>query len=157
MPKKSAGVLAYKFERGILRVLLVHPGGPFWSNRDQGAWSIPKGEFGPDEAAEAAARREFEEETGQTLTQDLSSLGAIRQRSGKTIVAYAAAVDFEPACLRSNLFDLEWPPRSGRIQQFPEVDDADWFTIGQARDKINIAQSKLLDRLEKMLGSGTGV
>lgn len=154
MPKRSAGVLAYKFDRGSLHVLLVHPGGPFWSDRERGAWSIPKGEYSQDEAAETAARREFEEETGQALTVPLSSLGEIRQKGGKTIVAYAAAVDFRTSRLRSNLFDLEWPPRSGRIQQFPEVDRAEWFTLAEARDKINIGQFPLVQRLEKMLTCG---
>ena len=156
MPKRSAGVLAYKFDRTVLRVLLVHPGGPFWSNREQGAWSIPKGEYGPDEAAETAARREFEEETGQALTAPLSLLGECRQKSGKLVVAFAAAVDFETSCLHSNLVDLEWPPRSGSIQQFPEVDRADWFTVAEARQKITAGQLPFLDWLEKMLMSGVG-
>ena len=154
MPKRSAGILAYKFDLGLPRVLLVHPGGPFWSSRDCGAWSIPKGEYGADEAAEDAARREFEEETGRALTEPLFCLGEVRQKSGKIIVAYAAAVDSTTSWLHSNAFDLEWPPRSGCIQQFPEVDRADWFTFAEARGKINVGQLPLLDRLEKMLTSG---
>ncbi len=154
MPKRSAGVLAYKFDGSTVRVLLVHPGGPFWSDRDRGAWSIPKGVYGSKEAPEAAARREFEEETGQALTVPLSSLGEIRQKSGKTILAYAAAVDFKASSLRSNIFALEWPPRSGKIEQFPEVDRAEWFTLAEARDKINIGQLPLFQRLEKMLTCG---
>lgn len=154
MPKRSAGVLAYKFDRGTVRVLLVHPGGPYWSDRDRGAWSIPKGVYGSEETPEAAARREFEEETGQALTVPLSSLGEIRQKSGKTILAYAAAVDFKASSLRSNIFDLEWPPRSGKIEQFPEVDRAEWFTLAEARDKISIGQLPLFQRLEKMLTCG---
>jgi len=148
MPKKSAGILLYKFHGDRLLVLLVHPGGPFWSNRDLGAWSVPKGEYEPDEEPEAAARREFLEETGVAVTGALRPLGKARLKSGKLIVAYAAESDLDTERLRSNMFEIEWPPRSGRKQSFPEVDRAGWFTLSEAREKINAAQRPFLDRLE---------
>jgi predicted NUDIX family NTP pyrophosphohydrolase len=156
LPKKSAGILAYKFDLGLPRVLLVHPGGPFWENRDHGAWSIPKGEHDQEEGAEDAARREFEEETGRAVAEPLFGLGEVRQKSGKIIVAYAAAIDFDAVRLQSNVFELEWPPHSGRIEQFPEVDRAEWFTLAEARDKISVGQLPLLDRLEELLTSSAG-
>ncbi|MBP2234318.1 putative NUDIX family NTP pyrophosphohydrolase [Sinorhizobium kostiense] len=148
MPKTSAGILLYKFDAERLLVLLVHPGGPFWSNRDLGAWSIPKGEYDPDEEPEAAARREFLEETGVAVMGALTPLGGARLKSGKLIVAYAAESDLDIERLRSNMFEIEWPPRSGRKQPFPEVDRAGWFTLSEAREKINPAQRPFLDRLE---------
>lgn len=150
MPKKSAGILLYKYDADRILVLLVHPGGPFWSNRDLGAWSIPKGEYGPDEQPDAAARREFLEETGIPVTGPLTSLGDERQKGGKRVVAYASESDFDIDHLRSNSFDMEWPPRSGRTQSFPEVDRAGWFTLAEARAKINPAQRPFLDRLEEL-------
>ncbi|CCD95186.1 conserved hypothetical protein [Bradyrhizobium sp. ORS 375] len=147
MPARSAGVLAFRRRGGGLEVLLVHPGGPFWRNKDAGAWSIPKGEFNAGEAAEAVARREFAEELGTVLTAPLLPLGEIRQRGGKVVEAFAAETDLDADAITSNEFDLEWPPRSGRLQRFPEVDRAAWFDLPEARARINPAQAALLDRL----------
>jgi predicted NUDIX family NTP pyrophosphohydrolase len=126
--KKSAGILAYRMNTRGLEVLLAHPGGPFWRNKDEGAWSIPKGELDPSEDPEQAARREFAEELGSGATiLELTPLGEIRQRGGKRVIAFAGEGDFEPATLESNTFEIEWPPRSGRRQSFLEVDRAQWF------------------------------
>ncbi|WP_315774231.1 MULTISPECIES: NUDIX domain-containing protein [unclassified Bradyrhizobium] len=152
MPARSAGVLAFRRTSNGLEVLLVHPGGPFWRNKDLGAWSIPKGEFGAGEAAEAVARREFAEELGTTLTASLLPLGEIKQRGGKVVEAFAAETDLDAGCITSNAFELEWPPRSGRIQRFPEVDRAAWFDLAEARVRINPAQAALLDRLVEIGG-----
>jgi predicted NUDIX family NTP pyrophosphohydrolase len=151
MPSRSAGILAFRKCNGIVEALLVHPGGPFWRNKDMGAWSIPKGEFGPDEDPEQVARREFREELGIDFTQAVLPLGEIRQRGGKTVVAFAAEADIDVANIKSNSFEIEWPPRSGRKQQFPEVDRAGWFDLASARDKINEAQQILLDRLQEIV------
>ncbi len=148
MPAKSAGILAFRTKTGRLEVLLVHPGGPFWRKKDLGAWSIPKGEFDAGENAEQAARREFCEELGLELTAPLLPLGEIRQRGGKAVEAFAAECDIDVAAIKSNTFEIEWPPRSGRRQSFPEVDRAEWFDLRTARDKINEAQRELLARLE---------
>jgi predicted NUDIX family NTP pyrophosphohydrolase len=150
VPKKSAGVLAVRIKGRRLEVLLVHPGGPFWRNKDLGAWSIPKGEFGAQEGAEQVARREFCEELGIELSVPLSPLGDIRQRGGKVVTAFAADCDVNVEAIRSNTFEVEWPPRSGKRQSFPEVDRAAWFDLATARGKINEAQRELLDRLEAM-------
>ncbi|MGJ4919115.1 NUDIX domain-containing protein [Bradyrhizobium oligotrophicum] len=147
MPARSAGVLAFRRTADRLEVLLVHPGGPFWRNKDAGAWSIPKGEFDAGEAAEAVARREFAEELGTTLTASLVPLGEIKQRGGKVVEAFAAEIDLDAGGITSNAFELEWPPRSGRLQRFPEVDRAAWFDLAEARVRINPAQATLLDRL----------
>ncbi|MGJ5023008.1 NUDIX domain-containing protein [Bradyrhizobium oligotrophicum] len=147
MPARSAGVLAFRRTANGVEVLLVHPGGPFWRNKDAGAWSIPKGEFGADEAAEAVARREFAEELGTALTAPLVPLGEIKQRGGKVVEAFAAETDLDAGSITSNAFELEWPPHSGRIQRFPEVDRAGWFDLAEARVRINPAQAALLDRL----------
>ena len=147
MPTKSAGVLAYRTKAGRVEVLLVHPGGPFWANKDEGAWSIPKGEFEPDEHAEAVARREFAEELGVALSVPLRPLGEIRQRGGKIVEAFAAELDLNADAIASNMFEIEWPPRSGKRQRFPEVDRAAWFDLAAAREKINAAQREFLDRL----------
>ncbi|WP_257169491.1 NUDIX domain-containing protein [Bradyrhizobium sp. SRS-191] len=152
MPARSAGVLAFRRRGGALEVLLVHPGGPFWRNKDAGAWSIPKGEFGADESAEAVARREFAEELGTELTAPLIPLGEIRQRGGKMVEAFAAETDLHADAIVSNTFELEWPPRSGRLQHFPEVDRAAWFDLAEARTRINPAQAALLDRLVEIGG-----
>ena len=130
-----------------IEVLLVHPGGPIWSKKDVGAWSIPKGEFEPDEDPEAAARREFAEELGVDVRGALTSLGSIRQKNGKQVFAWAVEGDFECADIRSNTFRLEWPPKSGRYQEFPEVDRAEWFTPDVARMKMHAGQGQLVDRL----------
>lgn len=150
MPAKSAGVLAFRTNGRRLEVLLVHPGGPFWRNKDLGAWSIPKGEFGADEEAEQVARREFCEELGVELAVPLLPLGDIRQRGGKVVAGFAADCDVDVEAISSNTFEIEWPPRSGRRQRFPEVDRAQWFDLATARDKINQAQRGLLDRLDAM-------
>ncbi|MDK1385869.1 RNA pyrophosphohydrolase [Ensifer psoraleae] len=152
MPKRSAGILLYKHENGALRVLLVHPGGPFWSNRDLGAWSIPKGEYDPDEQPEAAARREFLEETGIAMNGALELLGELRQKSGKLVTAYAGESDLDITDIRSNMFEMEWPPHSGKTQAFPEVDRAGWFSVPEAREKINASQLPFIDRLETLHG-----
>ena len=151
MPAKSAGVLAYRKKDGRFEVLLVHPGGPFWANKDEGAWSIPKGEFGAGENPEDVARREFSEELGPALSVPLQPLGGIRQRGGKIVEAFAAEFDVNADAIASNTFEIEWPPRSGKRQHFPEVDRAAWFDLATAREKINEAQRELLDRLEAML------
>jgi len=138
----------YKQAVDGIRVLLVHPGGPFWSKRDLGAWSIPKGEYTDDEQPEAAARREFAEELGIELQHALRPLGEVSQKGGKLVVAFAAEGDFDVTALRSNMFEIEWPPRSGRRQSFPEVDRAEWFALPVAREKIIDGQRPLLDRLQ---------
>jgi len=151
MPAKSAGVLVYRKKDCRFEVLLVHPGGPFWANKDAGAWSIPKGEFGAGENPEDVARREFNEELGPALLVPLQPLGGIRQRGGKIVEAFAAEFDVNADAIASNTFEIEWPPRSGKRQHFPEVDRAAWFDLATAREKINEAQRELLDRLEAML------
>jgi predicted NUDIX family NTP pyrophosphohydrolase len=151
MAQESAGVLMFRRSGSQLQVLLVHPGGPFWRRKDLGAWTIPKGERMQDEDAEATARREFAEETGHTLEGPLLALGRIKQRAGKQVEAFAIEGDFDPTQLNCNSFEIEWPPRSGKRQAFPEVDKAAWFTLDKARQKINVAQAELLDRLEAMI------
>ncbi|HXR31857.1 MAG TPA: NUDIX domain-containing protein [Solirubrobacterales bacterium] len=150
MAATSAGILLHRRAGDAIEVLLVHPGGPFWTKKDLGAWSIPKGEVGEDEEPRACALRELEEELGSVLglaPDDLTELGTIRQKGGKLVHCWAAEADFDPATLRSNTFTMEWPPRSGREREFPEVDRAEWFDVEQARRKINAAQAELLDRL----------
>ena len=154
MSARSAGVLAFRRTGGQLEVLLVHPGGPFWRNKDRGAWSIPKGEFGAGEDAEVAARREFAEELGTAVTTPLIGLGDIKQRGRKVVEAFAAEADLDADAIVSNEFELEWPPRSGRIGRFPEVDRAAWFGLAEARERINSAQAVLLDRLAEIVGDG---
>jgi predicted NUDIX family NTP pyrophosphohydrolase len=148
MARKSAGVVVYRRQGNGIEILLVHPGGPFWRNRDAGAWSIPKGEYADGEDPETAARREFTEETGWSLTGKLGPLGDIRQKAGKVVTGFAAEGDFDVATLKSNRFELEWPSRSGRTQSFPEVDRAQWFGLAEAREKIIDGQRELLDRME---------
>ena len=135
----------------VPEVLLVHPGGPFWAKRDAGAWSIPKGEVAPTEDLEGAARREFHEETGFMATGALRPLPPVRQPGGKLVHAWAVAGDCDPARLRSNTFRMEWPPRSGRQREFPEVDRAAWFPLEEARHRILAGQRPLLDHLEALL------
>jgi predicted NUDIX family NTP pyrophosphohydrolase len=149
--KHSAGVLMYRRARGVLEVLLAHPGGPFWRTRDDGAWTVPKGALDAGESPEAAARREFEEEIGVAMTSELQPLPRVRQRGGKWVEAFAAEGDFDVATLRSNTFETEWPPRSGRTMTFPEVDRAEWFDLETARRKILPGQAALLDHLETLL------
>jgi predicted NUDIX family NTP pyrophosphohydrolase len=134
----------------------VHPGGPFWRNRDLGAWSIPKGEYADGEDAEAAARREFAEETGWSLEGELMPLGQVRQPGGKVVTAFTIEGDFDAGGLKSNRFDMEWPPRSGRMASFPEVDGAGWFALDDARSKIVAGQRPLLDRIEALLAGRPG-
>jgi predicted NUDIX family NTP pyrophosphohydrolase len=152
MKKHSAGLLMYRFADDELRVMLVHPGGPFWRNKDLGSWSIPKGEYVDGEDPRAAAVREFVEETGAPVAGDLRPLGEITQPGRKIVTAFALEGDFDPAVLKSNLFTLEWPPKSGRMQSFPEVDRAAWFGLAEARQKILPGQAGFLDRLATLLG-----
>jgi predicted NUDIX family NTP pyrophosphohydrolase len=149
MSKRSAGILLYKRSAGELLVLLAHPGGPFWQKRDLGAWTIPKGEFDSGEAPENAARREFREELGIDAVGELEPLGEVMQKGGKLVVAFALEGDFDVSALRSNTFDAEWPPRSGLIVAFPEIDKVEWMTLAAARSKILPSQAPLLDRLGK--------
>ena len=149
---KSAGLLLYRVRDGEPEVLLGHMGGPFWARKDERAWSIPKGEYGDDEDALAAARREFAEETGSAPPEgEALALGEVRQSGGKRVVAWALAGDLDPATVRSNTFVMEWPPRSGRQQEFPEIDRAEWFGLGTARSKVVKGQVPLLDALEQKL------
>jgi predicted NUDIX family NTP pyrophosphohydrolase len=152
MPKQSAGILLYRREPTGIAVLLVHPGGPFWAKKDLGAWSIPKGEYGGSEDPLAVAVREFEEETGLRLEGEFRALGEIRQAGGKRVLAWALEGDIDPAAIRSNTFELEWPPKSGRKQVFPEIDRAGWFAPEAAREKINPGQREFIDRLVRMVG-----
>jgi predicted NUDIX family NTP pyrophosphohydrolase len=147
--KTSAGILLHRERGGAREVLLVHPGGPFWARKDAGAWSIPKGEYGEGDDPRACALREFEEELGSSLPAgtELTDLGTVRQSGGKVVTAYAAAGDLDATAITSNTFTTEWPPRSGRMQEFPEVDRAEWFTLDAAREKINPAQAELLERI----------
>jgi predicted NUDIX family NTP pyrophosphohydrolase len=153
---RSAGIVLYRGRADSLEVLLVHPGGPVWARRDAGAWSIPKGEYGDDEEPLAAARREFEEELGLPAPDgEPLELGEIRQKSGKRVLAWALAGDLDAERIQSNTFSMQWPPRSGRMQEFPEVDRAQWFAPAQAREKLNPAQAPLLDRLAHILEATT--
>lgn len=150
MAATSAGILLYRRAAEGIVVLLVHPGGPFWARRDLGAWSIPKGEFGEGEDPADAARREFAEELGLALSGTLEPLGEIRQKAGKRVVGFACEGELDVADIRSNSFEIEWPPRSGRRQAFPEVDRAEWFDLDTAREKIVPGQVPFLDRLESL-------
>lgn len=144
--------MLYRGRGENLEVLLVHPGGPVWARRDAGVWSIPKGEYGDDEEPLQAARREFAEELGSPAPDgDALELGEIRQKSGKRVSAWALAGDLDAGRITSNTFTMQWPPRSGRFQEFPEVDRAEWFGLDEAREKLNPAQVALLDRLAEAL------
>ncbi len=148
----SAGILLWRRREGRLEVLLAHPGGPFFARKDAGVWSVPKGEVEPGKDPIAVARREFAEETGHELPEGpMLDLGEVRQRGGKLVRAWAVQGDLDPASARSNTFELEWPPRSGRIQTFPEVDRVEWFELDEARERINPAQAAFLDRLADSL------
>ncbi|TAN23064.1 MAG: NUDIX domain-containing protein [Acidobacteria bacterium] len=149
MARVSAGILLYRRGTAGIEVLLVHPGGPFWVKKDAGAWMLPKGELHPDEEPLAGAQREFAEETGIRLAADASymPLGEVRQRSGKTVIAFALESDCDPRAIRSNTFEIEWPPRSGKQQQFPEIDRAAFFTLAEAHEKILPSEAAFLDRL----------
>lgn len=152
MSKISAGVIMYRFRDGKLQVLLVHPGGPFWKNKDDGAWTIPKGEAASSEELLATALREFTEETGLVPRPPYTPLSPVRQRAGKLVHAWAFEGDCDPSAIRSNTFELEWPPHSGKLVEFPEVDRAEFFDLAAARIKINPSQAKLLDELERLIG-----
>ncbi len=153
MAKKiSAGLLLYR-RRGELEVFLVHPGGPFWARKDAGAWSIPKGEIGEGEEPLQAAQREFLEETGFSIGGKFRPLELRKQSGGKSVHAWAVEADCDPSELRSNLFSLEWPPKSGQTREFPEVDRAAWFTIPQAREKILKGQLGFIDQLVSLVGN----
>jgi len=147
MPKRSAGLLMFRRCESNLQVFLVHPGGPFWKNKDAGAWSIPKGEYEEGEEGLDAAKREFQEETGFTAKGEFLPLGEAKQPGGKVIFAWAFEGDCSPGEVRSNTFSMEWPPRSGHQQQFPEVDRADWFDLNEARTRILKGQIVFLTRL----------
>lgn len=149
--KLSAGLLLYRNTTGQLEVLLVHPGGPFWKKKDLGAWSIPKGEYNEPEDALTAAKREFKEETGMDVGGNFLVLKPVKQKSGKLVHAFALAADIDAAKIVSNTFPLEWPPKSGKFIQVPEIDKAEWFTIAEAKQKINAAQLQLVDELQLLL------
>jgi predicted NUDIX family NTP pyrophosphohydrolase len=151
MPKSSAGLLLYRKQGPALEVFLVHPGGPFWRNKDAGAWSIPKGEIADNEDRLLAAQREFEEETGSRPSGPFLALAPVKQKSGKLVHAWAFEGDLDPAAIRSNVFTLEWPPKSGKQVEFPEVDKAAFFDLDTAKQKIIPAQAALLAELEKLL------
>jgi predicted NUDIX family NTP pyrophosphohydrolase len=147
--RTSAGILLWRRRDGRLEVLLAHPGGPFWAKKDEGHWTVLKGESDPGEELEAVARREFAEETGHPLPDGpLIHLGEIRQRSGKLVTAWAVEGDLDPAICVSNTFEMEWPPRSGTLQQFPEIDRVEWFGLDEARRRLNVAQVPFLERLQ---------
>ena len=151
MVEHSGGILAYKYVEGKLEVMLAHPGGPFWARKDEAAWSIPKGLQETDESILDTAKREFEEETGCKIQTDLLELGTIKQPSKKLITIFAVEMEVDVNMVKSNLFEMEWPPKSGNIQKFPENDKAQWFTIEEARKKIFKGQKGFLDRLVDIL------
>jgi predicted NUDIX family NTP pyrophosphohydrolase len=153
--KLSAGILMFRKRESTLQLFLVHPGGPFWRNKDAGAWSIPKGEYEEGEDPLDAAKREFLEETGIEADGEFLPLGEIKQPSGKVITAWALEGDCEPSAVRSNMFSMEWPPKSGRQQEFPEVDRADWFTANEAKERIVKGQTGLIDRVVALISSIT--
>jgi len=147
MVKKSAGILLYRFNKKSLEVFLIHPGGPFWKNKDLGAWAIPKGEFSDDENALTAAKREFKEETGFAAPEKFIELTPLKQKSGKIIFCWAAEGNIDAKKIHSNLFEMEWPPNSGKKQKFPEADRGDWFSIKMAKEKIIPGQLKFIEEL----------
>src|SRR5882757_8466353 len=151
MPKRSAGLLMYRWKQDGIEVFLVHPGGPYWANKDHGAWTIPKGEYDNDEEPFAAAQREFFEETGFTADGEFLSLGEVRQRSGKLVTAWAFLGDCDPNKLRSNSCEIEWPPKSGKQLQIPEIDRGRWFAMDDARRYIRAELEQLLLRLIPLL------
>jgi predicted NUDIX family NTP pyrophosphohydrolase len=156
MTKRSAGIVMFRWRQRTLEFLLVHPGGPFWAKKDVGAWSIPKGLFESGEDALSAAKREFEEETGFRPDGPFLELGSFRQPGGKTIWAWAVEGEYDLATFRSNTFPMEWPPKSGRIQQFPEVDRAEWFGAPEAVQKISKGQVAIIEALLSKLGARSG-
>jgi predicted NUDIX family NTP pyrophosphohydrolase len=152
MPQRSAGILLYRRRGGAVEVLVVHPGGPFWAKKDDGAWGIPKGGYALGEVPLAAAKREFREETGARVEGETIALGAFRQSAAKIVEVWAVEGEFDPANLESNTFSMEWPPRSGRVGEFPEVDRAEWFTPEEAARKILAGQRPVLEALLRHLG-----
>ena len=151
--KRSAALLVFRKAPDGIQVFLVHPGGPFWAKKDLGAWSIPKGEFGDDEDSLAAARREFFEEVGQTIDGTFIALTPVKQRGGKVVHAWAVEGEVDAAAVKSNEFEMEWPPKSGRTARFPEVDRGQWFSIAEARRRLVSGQVPILDELERSLGT----
>ena len=149
--KKSAGILLYRIKKNVLEVFIVHPGGPFWAKKDDGSWSIPKGEFTDPENPLEAAKREFSEETGCMLSGNFIELKPIKQKGGKVVFCWALEGDIDPATVKSNTFELEWPPKSGKKREFPEIDKGEWFTVPEARIKINEQQVDLIDQLVAIL------
>ena len=146
--RTSAGILLWRRRSGGLEVLLAHPGGPFWARKDHGHWTVPKGEIEPDEELEDVARREFAEETGHSVPDgSLIELGEIKQKSGKRVVAWAAQGDLDPRAAVSNTYEMEWPPRSGKMQRFPEIDRVEWFGLDEAQRRLKAAQVPFLERL----------
>jgi predicted NUDIX family NTP pyrophosphohydrolase len=152
--KRSAALLGFRWQDGELQVFLVHPGGPFWAKKDLGAWSIPKGEFGEDEDDLTAARREFFEEVGQSVQGDCVALAPVRQRGGKVVHAWAIEGEVDESAVKSNKFEMEWPPRSGQRARFPEVDRGRWFGIAEARKRLIGGQIPILEELVAKLGAG---
>lgn len=151
MPQKSAGILLYRLQNNILEVLLVHPGGPFWIKKDEGAWTIPKGELNEEEDPLNAAIREMEEETGVAVKGNFIELTPVKQKSGKLVYAWGLEYDLNPTEIKSNTFEIEWPPRSGKKKTFPEVDKAAWFGMDEAKQKINTGQIPLIEELRQKL------
>lgn len=156
MPKQSAGLLMFRYRDAALEVFLVHPGGPYWAKKDQGVWSIPKGEHGSDEEPLEAAQREFYEETGFTPEGEFLELGTVKQAAGKLVSVWALEGDCDPSLLVSGSFQMEWPPRSGRQVEFPEVDRGEWFSLEEARRRMLSGQTRALDLLTERLGAAKG-
>jgi predicted NUDIX family NTP pyrophosphohydrolase len=151
MGKKAAGILLYRKKASTLEVFLIHPGGPFWAKKDENSWSIPKGEFLENEDALTAAKREFQEETGFSIEGPFTSIGSIKQSSGKVVQAWACEGDLDASAIQSNSFTLEWPPHSGKFQNFPEADRAEWFSLEMAHKKILKVQMPFLENLKRLL------
>ncbi|MET3980582.1 putative NUDIX family NTP pyrophosphohydrolase [Mucilaginibacter sp. UYP25] len=151
MLKQSAGILLYRLTDGVLQVFLVHPGGPYFRKKDDGAWSVPKGEFSDDEEPLAAAQREFEEEVGKTITGNFIKLQPVKQKSGKVVHAWAVEGEIDHTNITSNTFEIEWPPKSGKRASFPEIDRAGWFTIDEAKVKMIPGQVGMIEELEELL------
>jgi predicted NUDIX family NTP pyrophosphohydrolase len=151
MAKNSAGILMYRRRQGAVEVLLAHMGGPFWAKKDLGAWSIPKGEFEPDEVPLDAAKREFEEETSLSVTGEFIPLTPIKQSGGKIVQIWAVESDCDASAVKSNTFMIEWPPRSGRQQEFPEIDCAEWFSLDDAKEKVTKGQRGFIEELDRLL------
>ncbi|HET6769234.1 MAG TPA: NUDIX domain-containing protein [Chitinophagaceae bacterium] len=151
MPQKSAGIVLYRIQNNRVEIFLVHPGGPYWSKKDEGAWSIPKGEFDEKEEPLAAAKREFQEETGIEISGEFIQLNPVKQKGGKMVYAWAVEGDIDPGKIKSNSFEIEWPPRSGKMKSFREIDKAAWFHMIDAKKKIIEAQFALITELESKI------